>query len=223
MNNQRLLTLLTLTLAILSGTTACNQPAEDPKTVAERYWSYLQNGNIKEAQKLVSSSSDQSLTSHTDRVTPNTQINTGESITTVSTTITTTNPATNFTYSETFNTTLIFEQGQWKVDLPQSSIPPAPTAREEQIQHMADELSDSMQENIESIDEALDQGLLLFNETMEEGSKEMSGSLLKLLNELNRSMKDSIEAMKQRRKEQQKQEQHQQTPKPDPSKGEGMI
>ena len=222
MNNQRSLTFLTLALAILFSITACNQPAEDPKAVAERYWSYLQNGNIKEAQKLVSSSSDQSLASHINRVTPQTQINTGESITTVSTTITTTNPATNFTHSETFNTTMVFEQGQWKIDLPQSSIPPAPTAREEQMQQMADELSDTVQENIESIDEALDQGLLLFNETMEEGSKEMSGSLLKLLNELNRSMKDSIETMKQRRHDQQKKEQ-QQTPKPDPSKGEGMI
>lgn len=204
---------------------ACTQPAEDPEVVAEKYWQYLQTGNLQEARKLITVNSRQAFVDHSERINPHTQINNNDSKTTVTTTITTTNPDNNFSHTETFETILVLEQGHWKIDVTQSPVPPAPVAKEEQMQQMAEELSDTLQNNIESIDEAMDQGMKLFNETMHEGSKEMSESLLKLMNELNSTMQESINKMKQRR-QQQLQEQNQQlpqTPEPDPNKGEGMI
>ena len=213
MKNPKPLTTLPLILTLLASLAlvACSQPADDPEAVAKKYWLYLQNGNIKEAEKLITIDSRQAFTGHMNRVTPRTRINTSAARTTVDTTITSTNTDASFKHSETFKTTLVLEQGQWKIDITQTPIPP--------------ELSDTMQDNIESIDDAMNQGVKLFNEAMQEGSKEMSDSLLKLMNELNRSMKDSIETMKQRRLEQQQQqEQHpQQRPEIDPEKGEGMI
>ncbi|MBE9568859.1 MAG: hypothetical protein IMF14_09190 [Proteobacteria bacterium] len=227
MKNPKPLTTLPLILTLLASLAlaACSQPADDPEAAAKKYWLYLQNGNIKEAEKLITIDSKQAFTGHMNRVTPRTRINTSAARTTVDTTITSTNTDASFKHSETFKTTLVLEQGQWKIDITQTPIPPAPTAREEQMQQMADELSDTMQDNIESIDDAMNQGVKLFNEAMQEGSKEMSDSLLKLMNELNRSMKDSIETMKQRRLEhqQQQEQQPQQRPEIDPGKGEGMI
>ena len=42
-----------LILLIISATlAACNQSVADPKTVADKYWQYLQTGNINEADEL---------------------------------------------------------------------------------------------------------------------------------------------------------------------------
>ena len=203
---------------------ACTQPAQDPKTVADKYWQYLQTGNIIEAEKLVTTNSRHTLQQHTSRINLNTHFNNGEATTIVSTTITTINPDSNYHHTETFNTVLVLQQGKWKIDLNNSQIPPAPSAREEEMQQLAEELSESMQENIESIDDAMNQGMQLLNEALQDGSKEMGDSLLRLMNELNNSMQESIDKMKQRREQQmQEQEQQQQQPQPDPRRGEGMI
>ncbi|NOQ89974.1 MAG: hypothetical protein GQ549_03410 [Gammaproteobacteria bacterium] len=221
MNNSRLLFVFALSFIL----TACIQPAEDPKSVADRYWAFLQAGNSTEAEKLISVNSHQIAQEHTRRIKPNIQLKNGGAKTVVNTTITTINPDTGYSQSETFDTVLIFQNGQWKVDVGQSQIPPAPDAKEEELQQLADELSESMQKNIESIDEAMGEGMQLFNDALREGSKEMGDSMLQLMNELNSSMKKSIDKMKQRR-EQQTQEPPQQQPpqtQPDPRQGEGMI
>ena len=204
---------------------ACTQPAQDPKTVADKYWQYLQTGNIIEAEKLVTTNSRHTLQQHTNRINSNTHLNNGEATTIVSTTITTINPDSNYHHTETFNTVLVLQQGKWKVDLNNSQIPPAPGAREEEMQQLAEELSESMQENIESIDDAMNQGMQLLNEALQDGSKEMGDSLLRLMNELNNSMQESIDKMKQRREQQmqEQEQQQQQPPQPDPRRGEGMI
>ena len=206
---------------------ACKQSAEDPKTVAENYWLHMQTGNITEAEKLVTINSRHALPALSERMPTIAQLDNGETRTIVSTTITTINPDTDYRQSETFDTVLVLQQGQWKVDLNNTRIPPAPTASEEDLQQLKQELSESMQENIESMDDAMTQGMEMLNEALEEGSKEMGDSLLQLMNELNSTMQESIEKMKERREQQMQQQpdeqDKQQTPQPDPLQGEGMI
>lgn len=204
---------------------ACNQPAEDPGAIADKYWLHMQTGNITEAEKLVSTNSRHALPAQAERMPSIAQLDNGEARTIVSTTITTINPDTEYRRTETFDTVLVLQQGQWKVDLNNTRIPPSPTAREEELQQLADELSESMNQNMESMDDAMTQGMEMLNEALEEGSKEMGDSLLHLMNELNESMQEAVEKMKERREQQMQQQQQapQQAPEPDPRKGEGMI
>jgi len=214
-----------LTAFITLSLAACiPQQADDPKTVADKYWQHLQNGNITEAEKLVSTGNQQALLQHSNHITGNSQLQNEGTKTIVSTTITTTNPNTNYTHTQTFDTVLVLKDGQWKVDIAQTQIPAPPSAKEEELQQLADELSDSMHQNMESMDDAMTQGMEMLNEALEEGSKEMGDSLLHLMNELNQSMQEAVEKMKERREQQmQQQEKPQQTPQPDPRQGEGMI
>jgi hypothetical protein len=217
-----------LVLSISLTLSACNLSSDDPKTVADKYWQYLQSGNISEAQKLTATRNQQALLQHSNHITANSQLQNEEAKTIVSTTITTLNPGTNYTHTQSFDTVLVLRDGQWKVDVEQTQIPPPPSARKEELQQLADELSESMHENMESMDDAVEQGMEMLNEALQEGSKEMGDSLLQLMNELNSSMHEAVEKMKERRQQQMQQQQDkpqtpQQAPQPDPSKCEGMI
>ncbi len=196
------LTTLLLISALSAGMAACTQPVEEPKSVAQKYWQLLQAGNTQEAEKLITANSQLAFKEHSARILSNTQFDPGETRTIVSTTITTINPEKNIQQTETFDTVLVLENGQWKIDINQSPIPPEPVSKKEELEKLKNELSDSMQENIESIDEAMNQGMEILNDAMQEGSKEMGESLLNLMNELNASMKKSIDKMKQRRQQQ---------------------
>jgi len=211
-------------ILIISGIalSACTQPAYNPKTVADRYWQFIQTGNTVEAEKLISVNSHRSYSENNHRRVAIKQFSNDEAITIVSTSITTISPHSNFSRTQTFDTYLVLQQGQWKIDANRTQMPPAPSATEEELQKLAEELSESMQDNIESIDETMNQGMQMLNEALRDGSKEMGDSLLQLMNELNKSMRDSIDKMKQRRQEQ-LQEQAPQPNQPDPDKGEGMI
>ena len=218
----RSLFLLAITSLLLS---ACIHATEDPKTVADTYWQYIHSGNITEAEKLISKNSQQALQAHRKRLDENTQVDSGKAMTIVSTTITTIEPNSNYRHSETFNTVLVLQEGQWKVDASRTQIPPAPGEKEKQLKQLADELSESMQDNIESMDDAVNQGMQLLNEALRDGSKEMGDSLLHMMNELNTTIKESIDKMKQRREQQlqDKQQADPAKPQPDPRQGEGMI
>lgn len=220
-NNKKTLALCLISFAL----SACTQISDDPKTVADKYWQNMQNGNTVEAEKLVSNNSRHALQEHSKRLDSNTTINNGKATTIVTTTITTIDPDSNYRDSQTFNTVLVLQNGKWKVDASQSKIPPAPGEKEKQMKQLADELSESMQENIESMDDAVNQGMQMLNEALHEGSEEMGNSLLQLMNELNTTMKESIGKMKQRREQQQKKPQQTdpQKTQPDPQQGEGMI
>ena len=203
---------------------ACSQ-TEDPKAVADHYWKHLLNGNTVEAEKLISINSRYAFSESKDRLTHITQFTNSDAITTVKTTITTIDPDDNLSHTQTFDTVLVLQQGQWKVDVNRTQTPLTSAEKEEQLKQLAEELSESMQENIESIDEAMTQGMQMLNEALQEGSKEMGDSLLHLMNELNSSMQESIDKMKQRRQQQLKeqQEQEQQKNQADPDNGEGLI
>lgn len=233
MNNKamtnRLLTLIAIPLLCFT-VIACNQSAEDPKTVADKYWQLLQAGNTAEAEKLVSTNSKRNFANHTNRIGTMDTLENAEARATVSTSITRTDPNTNYSQTQTFDTVLVLEQGQWKVDVDQSLIPLSATEKEQQLKQLSDELSQSMKQNMESIDEAMSHGMQMLNEALQEGSQEMGESLLEMMNDLNRSMQESIDKMKQRREQQlqqqqpeQKQSPQQSPPQPDPREGEGMI
>ncbi|MCK4676110.1 MAG: hypothetical protein KAT61_09330 [Gammaproteobacteria bacterium] len=195
----------TIPLLILFSFTlfSCSQAAEDPKALADHYWQHMQNGNTVEAEKLVSLNSRYTFSDTKDRVKHIAQLTNSDAITIVKTTITTINPETNHSHTQTFDTVLVLQQGQWKIDANRSQIPPTSAEKEEQLKQLAEDLSDSMQENIESIDETMTQGMQMLNEALHEGSKEMGDSLLHLMNKLNSSMQESIDNMKQRRQQQQ--------------------
>jgi len=213
----KLLLLILISLSLF----ACTLTAEDPKTVADKYWQYLQTGNTTEAEKLLSLNSSQAFSEHVSRINADTQIDNTEARALVNTSITTIDPATNHSRTESFNTVLVLQQGQWKIDSNQTQIPPAPSAPEKEIQQLSEELSESMQKNVESIDNAMNEGMQMLNEALRDGSKEMGDSLLHLMNELNNTMQESVDRMKKRR-EQEQQVQPLES-QPDPDKGEGMI
>ena len=218
--------ILTLILLLSISLVACTQTENDPAIVANKYWQHLQAGNFTEAEKLVSSDSHHALSAHSERMTSISTLDNGEAKTIVNTTITTIDPKRNISHTQTFNTVLVLQHGQWKVDANQSPLPPQPTTKEEELQQLTVELSGSMQENIESIDEAMTQGMEMLNEALHEGSKEMGESMLQMMDELNNTMQESIDKMKQRRQQQLQEQQQQEQPpqtQPDPSQGEGMI
>lgn len=188
---------------------ACSQPASDPKTVADKYWQNLQVGNTVEAEKHVSLNSRFTFSDTKGSSETITQVSTSGAETTVSTTVTTLGPD-NKARTQSFDTMLVLENGQWKVDVDRSQIPPLP---------LTDELTESMQENIESIDETMTEGMQMLNDALREGSKEMGDSLMNLLNELNSSMRESIDKLKQRRQQEESEQQHQSAP----GSSEGVI
>ena len=205
----------TILLFILFGYSllACSPPAQDPITVADKYWQNMQVGNTVEAEKQVSLNSRYTLSESKDSIATITQVSNSDAVTTVNTTITTIG-ADNKPHTQSFDTVLVLENGQWKVDVNRSQIPPLPAT---------DELDESMQKSIESIDETMTQGMKMLNDALREGSKDMGDSLMNLLNQLNSSMQESIDKLKQRRQQQELEQQQQQKNQSAPGSGEGMI
>ena len=60
--------------ALITLLSACGQAAEDPRSVADRYWQNLQTGNDIEAEKLISINSRQAFATHSEAIDSNTQI-----------------------------------------------------------------------------------------------------------------------------------------------------
>ena len=199
---------------------ACVEKTDSPKQVAEKYWNALKDGDQATARQLVSKDTQHNLDTYlalqSSQKTPLGKISLGTEQATV-TTIITPNNAEPDTQHE-LETILILEDGQWKIDAARTQAPTPIATNDEELDKLAKQLSESMQENIDTMDDAVTEGMQMLNETLEDGSKEMGESLLRLMNELNESMQESIDKMKQRR-EQQEREQNQ----PDPRQGEGMI
>ena len=211
--------LLITTLGLLL-ITACVEKTDSPKQVAEKYWDALSKGDQATARKLVSKNTQQNLDAYfalnPNKKIPLGEVNLGAEQATVTTIITPNNAEPEIQHE--LETILILEDGQWKIDAARTQAPTPITTNDEELDKLAKQLSESMQENIDTMDDAVTEGMQMLNETLEDGSKEMGESLLRLMNELNDSMQESIDKMKQRR-EQQEREQNQ----PDPRQGEGMI
>lgn len=197
---------------------ACMQQADNPRDVASQYWLAIKNGDTEGARKLVSSKSqaefDNYIAKPADEKTAIGEIKLGAEKTTVVTLIYPQgdNPD---DYSA-FDTTLVLENGQWKIDAAQTVIPrPPPSDRE--LDELADQLSESMQENIDSIEEAMNEGMQMLDDALREGSRDMGESMLKGMEEMNRALRESIEDMQQRREQEQPQQPQEK------KEGEGLI
>ena len=201
---------------------ACTPVAENPRDVAAQYWQALKRGDIETARSFVSIDSQQSfdeyLTLPPDQQTPIGEINLGAQQTIVVTII----------YPEgnapddyrAFDTVMVLENGQWKIDATKSFIPPSSKPAGRELEEMAEELSESMQKNLDSMEDAMAKGMRMLNDALREGSKEMGESLLRGMEELNESMQESIEQMRKRREQQQ----HGETlPPPVQDNGEGLL
>jgi len=191
--------------------------ADSPRDVASQYWLALKNGDTETARNLVSTNSQQDfddyLAKPADEKIAIGEINLGTEQTTVVTLI---YPQGNTPddYSA-FDTTLVLEDGKWKIDAAQTVIPrPVPSERE--LEELANQLSESMEDNIESIEDAMNQGMKMLDKALREGSRDMGESMLKGMEEMNRALRESVEEMQKRH------EKPQTKPKPD-DEGEGLI
>ena len=196
------------TLLACISLTACQQNNDSPKLVAQKYWQSLKNGDIATAKSLVSTNTQADLQTYLalpdEEKIPLANIELGAEQATVITLITVKPPAidTNKTHAAddehpvNFETVLVLENGQWKIDASRTQVPapkiPANTSTDKH-------LPDALQENLDSMDNALEEGTDMLNEFMREGSKEMSESLLKGMNKMNEALRDAVDNMKKRR------------------------
>lgn len=209
----KLLPILLLSIFI----SACMHQSDSPRDVANQYWQALKNGDTETARNLVSKSSqldfDDYLAKPADEKTAIGEISLGAEQTTVVTLIYPKGDTPD-DYSA-FDTTLVLEDGKWKVDAAQTVIPrPAPSERE--LEELADQLSEAMEDNIESIEDAMNEGMKMLDEALREGSRDMGESMLKGMEQMNRALRESVEEMQKRHEMQQKK------PKQD-REGEGLI
>ena len=212
-----------INLAILLITvwlTACNPAAENPRDVAQQYWQALKSDDAKTARELVTADTRSDLDTYlqlpAEQKTPIDDVNLGTDKTTI---VTIVYPdAANPEDYRTFDTVLVLENGQWRVDASRSILPKPSVPTDREMDELAEQLNESMQENIESIEEAMSEGMRMLNEALREGSQDMGESLLRGMEEMNRSMQESIDQMQKRREQQEQQQQA------EPShEGEGLL
>jgi len=177
---------------------ACSQ-ADNPKAVADKYWQALRSGDIETARSLVSSDSRQAFRTFVDS--PENLATVGEVELGAQTTrvVTVLYPASSPDDYRAFDTLLVIENGEWKIDAEHTQVPAEGAASAGDGDKPAEQFSESMQKNIDSMEKSMSDSLHLLHEAVREGSEEMSESLLKGMQELNRSMRESIEQMRKRR------------------------
>lgn len=211
-------------VVLLVSLTGCFQQSETPKQLADRYWQLMQNGELVEAEKLVSTGSLEHFNHHVQRINEVSRLENSESITYVTTSITTVNPDTNYAYTQNFNTVLVQENGNWKIDAARSSFPEHLSNTQQDMQQLSEELNKSVQENMETIDQAMEESMEMLNEVMQEGSREMGQSLKEMMDKLNDRMKESVDRLREQRERQNEQNQPPvDSTKPNQQSGEGMI
>jgi hypothetical protein len=183
---------------LLLALSACSQ-ADNPKDVADKYWQALRNGDIETARGLVSSDSRQAFRSFVEspeNLKAVGEVELGAQFTRVVTVLYPVHAPDDY---RAFDTLLVLENGEWKIDAEHTLVPPAGAESTKDADQSTDQLSQSMQDNIDSMEKSMKENLKMLHETVREGSREMGESLLKGMQELNRSMHDAIEQMRERR------------------------
>lgn len=213
----------TLSIAFLAcfGLSACQQYTDSPSQVAEKYWHALKSGDFTSAKGLVTKETRTNIDNYfalpDDKKIALDSIKLSNEMAIVHTTITnhpaTTNQSQNSNQIN-FDTILILEDGEWKIDAARTHLP---TLKQANKPSNGNQLSDALQKNLDSMDEAIEQGSDMLNNFLQQGSKEMSDSLLKGMNEMNKSLRDAIDKMKQRRN------QEDSVQPPTNNNGEGLI
>ncbi len=210
--------LIALPLLALS---ACSQ-ADNPKDVADKYWQALRAGDIETARSLISAESRQAFRTFVEspeNLNAVGEVDLGAQSTRV---VTVLYPKRTTDDYRAFDTLLVLENGKWKIDAEHTLVPPTGAAAASDADQTPEQLSESMQETIDSMEKSMSDGLQLLNESAREGSREMGKSLLKGMQELNRSMRESIERLRERRdRESPVQAPH--APAPPATDGQGTI
>jgi Tfp pilus assembly protein PilW len=181
---------------------ACNQ--QDPKSVAQRYWQALVDGDSEAAAKMATQASQPLFEQHVQALNapdPLKQVAIDESRTIV---VTVLNPDAGHPQADhPFNTVMVLEDGQWKVDLTQTRLPPPPTDVERRLKELSDTLSSSTEKNLESVEELVNEGMKLLDESLEQGSRDLGKTFREAMEKMQKQMRESIETMKKRREEMQ--------------------
>ena len=195
---------------------SCTDNTDTPSQVAEKYWHAIQHGDTQTAKQFVSVNSLTLYDEHIQSL-ANTSINNfvvDEAKTTATTII---NPDAATPGDElVFETRLVFEDNKWKIDL-KNTLVPKPPVKEADSGTITEDLSKSIQKNVESIEDAMGEGLNMLNDMLRDGSEEMNKSMLEAMKELNHKMKESIENMKEHRQKKQSK------PNSSDESGEGLI
>lgn len=196
----------TVLLAVI-GLSACQPASETPSQVTKNYWQALKNNNLVAASKLVSKDSQIDLGHYfklpNEEKIPLDEIYLGAERATVTTIIrpepTATGTAPLGSQGDlpeiTFETVLILEEGQWKVDASRTQAP----ALQKPAELSPDTSSDP---DTAPLNEALQESAEMLNQFMREGSKEMSETFLEGMNKMNEALREAIDKMKQRREQQ---------------------
>lgn len=209
---------ISITFLICLGLGACQQNTDTPTQVSEKYWQAINSGDLATAKSLVTKNTQANIIDYfalpDDKKITLDEIKLGKEQTSVHTTITSKSANANNADQFDFDTILVLQNGEWKIDAALTQIP---TAEEIDSAQSADQLSDALDKNLDSMNEALEQGTDILNNFLQQGSKEMSDSLLKGMNEMNESLRDAIDKMKQRRN------QEDSAQPPTDNNGEGLI
>ncbi len=207
-----------LVLPVLLSLSACLE-AQNPKDIAQQYWQAIVDGDTEAARQYISKDSQQAFEQTLQRLDNGMEVR-QVALDDLNTSVTTTlNPNTDKPYLDRpFETVLVLEDGKWKIDLQRTRIPPAPDEIEQQLGELSQKLNQTMQQSAGEMEQALGEGMKLLDDLLTQGTKEMSESLLQGMEKFREAMRESVEAMKQRR------EQMQQRPSPPAEDdGEGMI
>ena len=135
--------------ALVASTTGCPLKNDDPKTVADQYWQLLKAGEYTKAEKLLTKDSRNQISHHAQLVDNVGNLENGEARTIVTTTITRINPKTHYTYQQTFDTVMVLEDGEWKIDANASSIPAPMSESDQKMQQFSDDFSNEMEKKME--------------------------------------------------------------------------
>ena len=197
---------------------ACSE-IEQPKNIAEQYWQAMIDNDLETARALVSTASQDAFDIHAQAV------NSPDALSQVAlddqriVVVTTINPDVDKPWRDRpFETVMVLEDGEWRIDLNATELSPAPTELERQLEDMTNDMNGTLEKNLDTMEQLLEEGADLLDESIEQGSREMSQTFQDAMRKMQESIRDSIEQMKQRR------ENRQAPPaEPDADTGEGVI
>ena len=208
----------TIALPLLLSLSGCLE-AQNPKAIAEQYWQAMVDGDTEAARQFVSQDSQQAFEQTVQRLNNGMQVKQVALDDLNTSVVTTLNPNADKPYLDRpFQTVLVLEQGKWKIDMQRTRIPPAPGELEKQLGELTQKLDQSLQHSSREIEQVFGESMKLLDDLLSQGSQQMSRSLLEGMEKFREAMRESVEAMKQRREQRQPQ-----TPPTDADSGEGVI
>lgn len=177
--------LLLLSLFLFS----CADNKDTPSQVAEKYWHAIQYGDTQIAKRFITNNSKSHYSDHIKSL-QGIYIDNFIIDDSKTTLITIINPDAKTPGDEIiFDTRLVLENNQWKIDLNNTHIPPS-TNKKNGLHVLTDDLSTTMQKNIQSIEKILKESMYALNKTLKEGSDEMIQSMLEVMKELNEKIRE---------------------------------